>query len=72
MININGAYFDKIRSARIYEDTHVIYRDGWCNIRYISHFEVYYDMEINGLKIGLKLKTKEKAIEYLENIMKGV
>ena len=74
MININGIYFDKIKTAKVVQQCIPEERE-FCRglMRFVTtKWKEYWDVEINGEYINKSFETKEEAEKYLANIVKGM
>ena len=65
MINLNGVYFDKVRTARVIKECDVE-RDLW---GFATSIHVYFDVEVNGESLGLELDADE-AEKYIRRHIK--
>jgi len=63
MINLNGIYFDKIRTARVVRREHT---EWTCNMAgsFPESYSQWFDVEVNGEDLGLQL-DKHQAEEWL-------
>lgn len=67
MIELNGIFFDKIRIAKVVQRDHVEYQYTMIG-KFPKKYSQWFDVEINGEDLGLRL-DKDKAEEWLkENI----
>ena len=65
MINLNGIYFDKIRTAKVVDQCDVD-RDLF---GFATKIHIYYDVEVNGELLGLEL-DKSEAENWLKKHIK--